>query len=530
MAKIRGDSMYKLVIVDDELTEIKFVRYVVNTFKLPFYICGEGETGEEGIELVRKHDADFVIMDINMPMMDGLTAARIIKREYPLTKIYLLTAYESFEYARQAVKVDVDDYLLKPIRPEQLVDVLKKGIAEVLRRRLANREINKMKQKVETARPLLKRQLMYALVTGGKSNNNAMISMKNVLGLGEIKAAGVLVVTVCNQNGKIFTGNGLRETLVKNIGKDIDFNLCEILPSGDIVVLLKTWGNKKQQALNKIIESWERSFEIQVYAGFALLNDQGSIPSAFNIADKLRRTALFWHKPGIFLLAQLGSIQDCLPNVPVIQKTVFNCLLERKVDKARDTIQGALRDLHNRFIPPEQIMTVANQIVNALLFELTEQAPGNEASIIAQQYLESSSTISCYDELENSLFALIEVLNRWFCLPNETLTEQSIHWAASYIRQNYHDNITLEQMAGKLFLSPSYFSRLFKKHIGEGFAFFVTRIRLEHAQNLLVTGKLSVAQVAKQVGYYDPSYFSTVYKKHFDVSPQQVISLTDRKE
>jgi len=174
-------------------------------------------------------------------------------------------------------------------------------------------------------------------------------------------------------------------------------------------------------------------------------------------------------------------------------------------------------------------MAVANQIVNALLLELGEQAPGNEASTIAQKYLESSSSISCYDELENSLFELIEVLNRWFFSPNETLTEQSIQWAAAYIRQNYHENITLEQMAGKLFLSPSYFSRLFKKHIGEGFALFLTKIRLAHAQNLLLSGKLSVAQVAKQVGYYDPSYFSTVYKKHFGVSPQHVFPLTAQK-
>lgn len=522
--------MYKLVIVDDELTEIKFVRYVVNTFKLPFHICGEGETGEEAIELVRMHDADFVIMDINMPVMDGLTAASIIKREYPLTKIYLLTAYESFEYARQAVKVDVDDYLLKPIRPEHLVEVLKKGIAEVLRQRLANREINKMKQKVENAKPLLKRQLMLELVTGGKSNYNAEISMKNLLGLGKIKPAGVLVFTVCDKRAKILQDNRLRETLVEEVEKDIDFDLCEILPSGDIVVLFKSWGNKKQQDLNQLIESWEHSFEIQVYAGFELLKDEGNIPSAFNIADKIRRTVLFWHKPGVFLLNQLGSIQDCLPNVPIIQKTVFNCLLERKVDKARDAIQGAFREMHHCFIPPEQIMTVANQIVHALLFELAEQIPEKEASLIAQQYLESVSSIHYYDELETSLFELIEGLNRWFSISSETLTEHSIHWAAAYIRQNYYENITLEMMAGKLFLSQSYFSRLFKKQLGEGFAFYVTRVRMEHAHNLLATGKLSIAQVGKQVGYSDPSYFSTVYKKHFGLSPQQVFASTNQKE
>lgn len=522
--------MYKLVIVDDELTEIKFVRYVVNTFKLPFHICGEGETGLEAIELVRKHDADFVIMDINMPQMDGLTAASIIKREYPSTKIYLLTAYESFEYARQAVKVDVDDYLLKPIRPEQLVEVLKKGIAEVLRQRLANREISKMKQKVETAKPLLKRQLMLDLVTGGTSNYNTEISMKNLLGLGKIKPAGVLVFTVCDKKAKILQDNRLRETLIEEIEKDIDFGLCEILPSGDIVVLFKSWGSKKQQDLNQLIETWEHFLEIQIYAGFEPLKEQGHIPSAFNIADKIRRTVLFWHQPGIFLLNQLGSIQDCLPNVPIIQKSVFNCLLEKRVDKARDAIQGAFRDLHTCFIPPEQIKTIANQIVHALLFELAEQIPEKEASLIAQQYLENVNSIYCYDELENSLFEFIEGLNRWLSVPNETNTEHTILWAAAYIRQNYYENITLEMMAGKLFLSQSYFSRLFKKHLGEGFAFYVTRVRMEHAQNLLATGKLSIAQVGKQVGYYDPSYFSTVYKKYYGISPQHVFSSTNQKE
>lgn len=517
--------MYKLIIVDDEVTEIRFVRYVVNTFKLPLCISGEAENGEEAVNLVRTHGADFVIMDIHMPVMDGLAAAEIIKKESPLTKIYLLTAYESFAYAQQAIKVDVDDYLLKPIKPEVLAETLKKGITEVLRQRLANREINKMKRKVEVAKPLLKRQLMLELVTGDPINRHTTASMKNVLGLAHIEPAGVVVATADDKGGKFLTGDWLRETLVKEIEQHDDFGLCDLLPSGVIVLMVKAWDLKTQQALKHTIESWERKAQIQLYAGFAPIKDQGDIPAAFELANKISRTALFWRKPGIFFAAHLGSIQDWLANVRGIQKTVFNLLLERKLGEAQKVLRRAFGDLPSRFIPPEQIMTAANQIVNALLFDLAEQVQGKEASVIAERYLERAGAVTSYAELEASLFELLEDIYRWFDAPKESLTEQSIYWAASYIRQHYQENITLEQMAGKLFLSPSYFSRQFKQHIGEGFAMFLTRVRMEHAHNLLASGKLSVAQVAKQVGYSDPSYFSTVYKKRFGVSPQQVMAV-----
>ncbi|MDA8227531.1 MAG: response regulator [Desulfitobacterium hafniense] len=522
--------MYKIVIADDEPTEIKFIRYVINTFKLPLCICGEAENGEEAINLVNEHSPEFVILDIHMPLMDGLSAASIIKRDHPSTNVYLLTAFELFEYAQKAVRADVDDYLLKPIKPEVLADVLKKGIEAASKQRLAHHQMNNTQENIEKMKPLLKRQVMLDLITAGRTDS-IPANLKSVLGLSTLDFKGILVATFCDKKGEILTEEGLRDLLAKGIEDNSGFGLCEILPSGDVVGFVEVWDEKTQQVQTKTIETYKHDQEIKIYAGLVPINEQSDIPSAFDSADKLRKTALFWRVPGIFLLAQLGSVQDYLPSVLSVEKTVLNRLLERRVDKAQEEIKEAFSNVSDRFISPEQVIAVANQIVNAILMALSEQfIPEKEARLITQQYLERIAAVRSYGELEYILFELIESVNRFLCLENETQTEQSIKWAAAYIRQNYQEDITLDQIASKLFLSPSYFSRMFKKNVGESFASYVIRVRMEHAQSLLATGKFSVTQVAKKVGFENSGYFSTVYKKHFGMSPQQSISAIASQE
>lgn len=517
--------MFKLIIADDEPTEIKFIHFVINTFKLPFHICGEAENGEEALQLVHEHSPEFVILDIQMPLMDGLTAASLIKKDHPMTKVYLLTAYELFEYAQKAVKADVDDYLLKPIKPEALADALNKGIAQILEQQLADRELDDTKQNIENMKPLLKRQFILDLVTAGNTDLIPM-RLKEAFGLRKIGFQGILVATLFDKRGKADTREMLQDILVKGFEDQCDFGLCEILPSGDLVALVHKWDEKTQQLLNQSIKSNVRDLEIEVYSGFVPLNEQSHTPSAFVIADKIRRTALFWRIPGNFLMTELGSIQDCLPNVVEVEKKVLNGLLERRVEKAQESIKEAFQNTSCRFISPEQVIAVANQIVNVLMIDLSEQILSeSETRIIAHQYFEKIASARSYSELENILFGLIDYIYNLLCLKNETQTEQAIKWAASFIRQNYHEEITLDQMASKLFLSPSYFSRMFKKYVGDSFATFIINVRMEHAQNFLATGKFSVAQVAKKVGFCNSGYFSTVYKRHFGMSPQQTFSV-----
>ena len=114
---------------------------------------------------------------------------------------------------------------------------------------------------------------------------------------------------------------------------------------------------------------------------------------------------------------------------------------------------------------------------------------------------------------------LFDVLIKHTSVKNQNNAEQTVHWAVTYINNNYDKEVTLEQIANELFVSPGYLCRIFKKHVGKRYASYVTDIRMKKAKELLCSGKFTVTEVAYKVGFNDASYFSSVFKKHYAQPP-----------
>lgn len=123
--------MYKLLIADDEQLERRALRHIVKQYLPELEVVGEARNGDESVELVREHEPQIILMDIKMPGKSGLEAAKEIKQSYPNTNIIILTAFDYFDYAKTALQVGAVDYLLKPIRPQELSKVLQKCIDDL---------------------------------------------------------------------------------------------------------------------------------------------------------------------------------------------------------------------------------------------------------------------------------------------------------------------------------------------------------------------------------------------------------------
>lgn len=123
--------MYKLLIADDESIIRKGIKKLVNYDDLNITEVLEAEEGQEAIDLAITHQPDIVLMDINMPEMDGLTAAKIIKENNPNVYLIILTGYDYFEYAQTAIRAKVDEYILKPISKKDIEYILKNAIDKI---------------------------------------------------------------------------------------------------------------------------------------------------------------------------------------------------------------------------------------------------------------------------------------------------------------------------------------------------------------------------------------------------------------
>ncbi|SFG09939.1 Helix-turn-helix domain-containing protein [Desulfotomaculum arcticum] len=132
--------MYKLVAADDEVTALKFIDYCIKRNELPVALVGTAMDGKEAIGLIDDLHPDIVLLDIKMPKLNGVEVGKYIAEKHPGTKVIMLTAYDQFDFAQQAIRFNAYDYLLKPVKPEQLIEVIKKAIKEINRQRLVEEQ------------------------------------------------------------------------------------------------------------------------------------------------------------------------------------------------------------------------------------------------------------------------------------------------------------------------------------------------------------------------------------------------------
>ncbi|MBS3976158.1 MAG: response regulator [Syntrophomonadaceae bacterium] len=516
--------MYKLVIADDEPAALRFIRHVITEYKLPIFICGEAENGEQAAELACKHKPDFIIMDIAMPLLDGIKATEIIKKQHPDIKIYFLTAYDHFEYAKKAVKLDVEDYLLKPVTPQQLIFALKSGIASVLRKRLAKYKSDKFYHQVEVAKLTFRRQLFYILNSGQELPAKELRIAQRIFGLNLLKANSVLSISIWNQSRCNKEEDNFLETMLRDLDLKFGFGLYaeRINSSGALFCLEKP--EKLLREASEAITAWCKQSDVNFSAGVAPITQAGNFKEAYIQAEQACKSALFWREEGVFLPGTFTSIPPYIPNAAEIQQNILKAVYLRQPEKALSILRETLSIMKNgRYSSYQAVLFITDIFV--ALFNAVSGCP-----IPVKKVLELRSNFDADVALIKNVIELDQVLTRMIkditessFLKMESAAEKAIKLSVLYINENYHSKITLKQMAGKLYLNPCYFSRIFKKYVGEGFIAYLNRVRLEKADALLASGKYSVAEVSKMVGFQDPGYFSVVYKKCLQATPVQTI-------
>ncbi|MDW7675266.1 MAG: response regulator [Bacillota bacterium] len=515
--------MYKLLIVDDEPTEVRFIRYIINEYKLPFYVCAEGENGEEAVELATKHEPDFVIMDISMPIMDGLEAAAVIKKKYPATVIYIVTAYEYFEYAQKAIRIDVEDYLVKPLSPEQLVKVLKAGIAKVLSGRLKSAKeqkefLHEMQNKTAVRRQLIN-YLLAGVSSGAKSTGYRKLFDKE-----KFNPKTILAASLVDDKGQTVNGGSLPEILANKINDKYGNDWFTVLEGGSIVVFSNLSVEKMNKTMGASFDLWYAENQVRISGGVSSILNYEEISNSYRSVERIRKNTLFWGKQGVFNSDSFNNSNYNMPDMVLLQKELFNSLLAKDTKSAISILQRLLDDMRKGQCSSEYVQKYFAELVTLILSDMAELLTSAEIAILKEKVEKHIKDVETALDLKNNFNMLISEFENKIVSFGTSAAEHAVIRAVEFIKLNCNQDISLEGVAEQFFLSPSYFSRIFKKHTGEGFASYLTKVRMEKAHKLLLTDKYTVQEVARMVGYNDPSYFSNVFKKHLDISPSQVSS------
>ncbi len=531
--------MYKVLLVDDEALTREAISENIRWEEMGFEFLGSCENGKEAMERIRKTPPDLLLTDINMPYVDGLELARYAHENYPDTRTVIISGYDEFEYAKQAVRYQVMEYILKPVTPTELMEMLARARASLDERSMRSRTLKKLKGAYVSNRPFLRGRFLNSLLRGNERPEGLEEKMEEL----EISLSGRFYNTAIVEGDDLspflnryaevrdelalFSIYNITQELIEQRGmgsvfQDMDGRTVVIFcGSGEEGVLRE----KMETALEEVRRTIFRLLSIETTVGMGeLVTDIQRLHQSFDKAKEAMELKFFQGGNQILHAAAPGKSQGPFAiEVPLwASRTVLAIKTgnEAEIEQNVKAFAQEIRDSHiNR---NRSILYVQNLLLTVIgMTNLTEE---KENQIMGEER-DLMNRIDSYEHLTDMAQGVIELFCRISALLSEqrdTYGKKQALLALEYIEKNYRNSeVNLNSVCSYLAMSTSYFSTLFKGHTGETFIEALTKKRMEKAKELLEHTALKTYEVAAEVGYGDPHYFSIAFKKFAGKTPTE---------
>jgi len=524
--------MLRIMIVDDEPLERQAMRLILKSQRPEYQICGEAGNGEEAVAVARIVHPEVILLDIKMPGLNGMEVARLLRPELPDTKMVIISAFSEFEYAKKAVVLGISDYLLKPVDTEELVTLLDRLAGEIAQERDSREETERLRATLQDVMPLIRVGFVMDVINGSLTQEEEVATRARLLGIDQpLRAA--MHIWIDNLTGsKNYRSELEYQILQKQVGEAIQEaigrwagTLYVPVGSGQFVVLLtadepgddsrvKEYSQQMGDEICEMVRSrttatvtiglgrpakgtggLARSHSEALAAGeYRVLygGDQAihadDVMTAYGANSQIEQE----NEKNMGLAIRMGDwdkVKSCFLTLwsHMFDGSDFHVadvrmkLLEITALASRAAVEGGVN--------PEDLG------VFPVPSDLKMVSP--EASIKIQERI-----ISWLSDLVGRVRASRE-------FRNTNLVEKAVR----YVEENYPQELSLEDVARQVFLSPCYFSRLFKQVKGWSFSEYLTHVRMEEARRLLLHSDYLISEIAARVGYRDARYFSQVFKK-----------------
>lgn len=526
-------NIYTLLLVDDEEDVVQVIRKKINWEGLGFSVIGYANNGVKALDMIEEFQPDVVMTDIKMPYMDGMELCKHIRANYPATKILLFTGFDEFEYAKEAVHLEIEEYILKPLNAIELTNVLTQLKIKLDREISEKRSAEILQANYRESLPFL-RANFYSTLIEGKIHEDEV--SKYILDY-EIEFTGpyfccLVIHTSSGQVPQGMTHQLVTTAVYRQVKEKLEKNWRAKTFSylGNTVMLAQL---AAEEEVTKLTDECDRFCR---YAnriiGAVVTVGIGQVCSEvldFSQSYKSAREAVSYRV--IYGTSRAINMEEIVPGkgsapIAVTDETELSQLFKRVRLGVEQDITEAVESYFKRVFLPAKSLTQHHIAVMELISELYRFAANNE--IVVEEFAGEVRTV--YNSLvDHDLNTLKEWLTN-ICLEfheklvsaRNTSTKTLIQRAEDYVHNNYRDeNLSLDSICKVLGVSNSYFSSVFKKETGNSFIGYVTDYRMDKAARLLIETNEKSYIIAKSVGYTDPNYFSYVFKRQFGVSPSK---------
>jgi len=527
--------MYKVLLVDDEPEVILAVIKKMEWEKLGFEVIGHALNGEEALEMAETNTPDVVMTDIKMPFMDGLTLSRKLKENYAGMKIIIFSGFDEFEYAREAIKIEVEEYILKPMKLEELTEIFSriKNLLDIERNEKIN--IDKLKEYYLNSLPIMQDQFFIGLIEGRMEEeqiesykNNYQIKMNG-------PSYGVTVYRVCEQVDKEETDIEMKQELQKISVKHIlDENLEEFdfdsFAYFEQIIHITNFNEVKDikhyvDEVDKICKLVERMLGVHVVAGIGKNVTQ---LSHLKFSYEGAKNAAFYRgSGGVSHATYIEELQPALNEmVSLDDQNIQAIITEIKMgdkEKLTHQIEKFIEAMKERKLSIQQLQIILMGITTEL-YKLSG-AYDIDMSEVFGDNLDIYQKVLHFNGLEEVQAWLTQVcllVRKSISKERKNTAKVIIDKAVSYIEENYGDcTLSIEKICSELNVSSAYFSTIFKRETGKTFLNYLTEIRMEKAILLLDGTEEKTYIISEKVGYSEPNYFSYVFKKKYGMAPSK---------
>ena len=549
--------MIKVFLVEDEKIIRKSIKNNVKWEENGFEFAGEAPDGEMALPMIEKLHPDIVITDIKMPFMDGLTLARLAKKEIPGLKVVILSGYDDFNYAKQAIGIGVEDYLLKPITKNALIERLSEIRSRYEHEKTQKEYYEKFQREMQAYEKNSSRDFFEALV-GGSMDMMEVYKRAEKLGLDIVaEAYNVLIFTMnCDEDfsgqrdeyssweaeslellenffaghssAMLFRSNifsygvllkGQRETIEENTRACVD----------EIRKILSRQDGRREWFL-AVGQSVERLSQIQ--------KSYHTASRAFSQRYLYDENILYYdemetmeHPGGQAETednAYLQKVDVNALNPAILQKFLSNGLQEETENFVKDYFYAIGQE-------PMESLVFRNYVILNVRFSVISFIKGLGCDT---NEMESADTEEVLAESGKNMESAIAYAKKMISQAIEIRDQNSgnknrsiLKTAVDFIDSHYMDEeISLNTVANVANVSSNHFSALFSQNMGQTFIEYLTSLRMNKAKELLRCTGMRSSEIAGEIGYKDAHYFSYLFKKTQGMTPSDYRKAREDKE
>ncbi len=526
--------MYKIMLADDEGIVIESLKYIIEKNFAGSCEIEYAKTGRSVIELVENFRPDIAVMDIQMPGINGIDAMKEIRKISPATLMIVVSAYDKFDYAREAINLGVLDYLNKPIQKSDIVAALKKAMNIIDQNKEKRNRDLRIREKMENVIPVIESGFIYAVLFQ-EDYSDGVENYKTLLGIEEDGGYMIVIESGDRQDGEHLTntvGTGvkiqghymeIREIIKGHIrcvaGPVMANKIILFVPHKNEEIDYNTRIHIIDNARNIACELKEKT-DIEFRIGIGSVKPVSKLGSSYR--EALRSLKVTKERVAHVKDLPIGCGYDA--DYPVeMEKTLFEAVEKGDVNHAIEGAQNYFAwmiDKNAANTPGVKLKTIefvlwAEHIAymnGGMTYHF--DSPRNE-------YLTSIMNFEDYDKLGKWFVEKIGEAARNVSTKQDEQSSSLISKAKNYIDTHFHDDLSLDDVSRAVDISPYYFSKLFKEETGVNFIEYLTSVRIQEAKRLLLDGERSIKDICIEIGYQDPNYFSRIFKKHTGVTPTE---------